>query len=311
MPVDALQGGPVIRASRIPFLVLSLLVGCARHGNLGGGPGQLLAADAVVFQRDDLAGMGPLPIEVTGLRLGGSTGFPFVLYRPVGEVHGPAVVFLPGLHVPENQYESYARALASRGFTVAVRGWYSLFRGDGQLARDASRIVDYLVREQRIDRLRIGIAGHSTGAKDAILAAVQDRRFRAVVSIDPDDNGELSVVHGAMRELSVPLLLVGAELAWKAAWICAPKEHNYQQFFAVAPTGTVELTLKGADHVQVLDDPTQFVYGVCRCGTADNRVVRSASRRATVAFFLDVLAKAGTRKAFAAVVDGDTSVRIR
>jgi hypothetical protein len=60
---------------------------------------------------------------------------------------------------------------------------------------------------------------------------------------------------------------------------------NYRRFFERAPQGTVELTLRDADHVQMLDEPDRFGYGICRCGTADSRQVRNSARRATVAFF--------------------------
>jgi len=42
----------------------------------------------------------------------------------------------------DDQYESYTRALASRGFIVTVHGWYSLFTSDIELAHDASDIAD-------------------------------------------------------------------------------------------------------------------------------------------------------------------------
>ena len=64
---------------------------------------------------------------------------------------------------------------------------------------------------------------------------------------------------------------------------------NYLRFFERAPAGTVELTLRDADHVQMLDEPDRFGYGICRNGTADSRQVRIVARRATVGFFLQHL----------------------
>ncbi|HLM76747.1 MAG TPA: prolyl oligopeptidase family serine peptidase [Polyangiaceae bacterium] len=266
-------------------------LGCARYGNLGPGHGGVLADDADRLPPGDMAGPGLQAVVATGLTAKGSWGrLPIALYQPAGQ-RGPlpAVVFLPGRVAPESQYESYARALASRGFAVAVRGWYSPFWSDRELADDAVHVADWLVERGLADPSRMGAAGHSMGAKDAILAAVEDRRFRAVVAIDPDDNGSFSVVRGPLADLEAPLLLIGAELAWKASSVCAPRETNYERFFERAPSGTVELTLMGADHVQVMDDAEGIGYGICRSGTADAFSVRTAARRATVGFFVEHL----------------------
>ncbi|HUS65603.1 MAG TPA: prolyl oligopeptidase family serine peptidase [Kofleriaceae bacterium] len=259
-----------------------------RLGDLGDGSRGVLAEDARALAGGDAAGPGPEAVIATGLRIGDfEDGIAVSIYRPK-EQHGraPAVVFLPGRVAPESQYESYARALASRGFVVAVRGWYSFFHTDEELARDAQRIARWLVTRGLADRARIGVAGHSMGGKDAILAAADaPDLFHAVVAIDPDDNGRHSVVNGPVGTLKAALLLVGAEVAWKGARVCAPLEHNYQRFFARAPAGTVELTLRGADHVQVMDRPDGPGMGLCRVGTADSRTVRTLSRAATVRFF--------------------------
>jgi len=122
-----------------------------------------------------------------------------------------------------------------------------------------------------------------------VLAAAQSGVFASVVSIDPDDHGKVSVVHGMLAHLRAPLLLIGAELAWRASRICAPKTTNYLRFFERSPPGTVELTLRHADHVQMLDNPDHFGYGICRSGTADSRQVRITARRATVGFFVQHL----------------------
>lgn len=251
----------------------------------------VLLSDAVGLDADDAAGPGPQGITVTHVDVEDEDdGLEIVLYQPEQlEPRAPAIVFLPGRMAPDDQYASYARVLASRGFVVAVRGWYSVFRTDGELAHDASRIARWLTQTQQIDATRIGIAGHSMGGKDAVLAAARYGQFASVVAIDPDDNGDVSAVAGPVGQLRVPLLLIGAEVAWRASRVCAPKATNYERFFERAPVGTVELTLRDADHVQMLDEPVRFGYGICRCGTADSRQVRITARRATVGFFLQHL----------------------
>ncbi len=259
-------------------------------GPLASGPGATLARDARRLSRDDTAAPGPQRVSAAGIDLGRVS---VVLYRPEHlETRAPAVVFLPGLMAPEKQYESYARDLASRGFVVAVRGGYGPFMSEPALKHDASFIAEWLVSSGLADAARIGVAGHSRGAKDAVWAAAEDSRFHAVVALEPDDQGSVSVVRGPLVKLKAPLMLIGAEVAWRGWQICCPREHNYQRFFERAPAGTVEITLRNADHVQVMDDPDFPGQQICRVGTANSFTVRTIARRALVSFFSEHLANA-------------------
>jgi len=292
------------RPARSAAVVLGLAVAggifgacAARLGPLGPGLDGVLARDAAGLAPGDAAAPGPFRVDARGLRVPRpGRDAPVALYRP-GARSGlsPAVVFLPGYLAPEDQYESIGRALASRGFLVAVRGRFGPFVSDREMANSAIRLADWLIAEQGADPNRIGIAGHSMGGKDAVLTALEDPRFRAVVAIDPDDRGDPSVVHGDLPRLAAPLLLIGTELGSNAASICADRRFDYRRFFERAPAGTIEMTLLGADHVQVMDDPERFGLGICRCGTADSSVVRITTRRATVRFFLEHLASAPHR----------------
>ncbi len=263
------------------------LAGCPRLGRLGSGAGALLTRDAAHLRADDAGRPGLYGVEAEGRVLpfpGGDV--PMVVYRPVGtKAPAPAVVFLPGRFAPEEQYESYARLLASRGFVVVVRGRYSFFHPDVTLGREAIALEVWLSSQPFVDPTRIGIAGHSMGGRDAIMAAANDTHFRAVVTIDPGGPNTPAVIEHFLGTLRAPLLIIGAEVAWRGWQICSPRATNYQHYFAGAPAGTVELTLLGADHVQVMDDPDAFGQVICRVGTADSRDVRAASRRATLQFF--------------------------
>jgi dienelactone hydrolase len=275
------------RSGLLSCLLLTVLCGCARLGDLGPGVRGTLAWDVSVLAADDPAAPGPHPVVAAGLE---ADGMDVALYRP-GDLTtpGPAVVFLPALLTPEDQYESYARVLASRGFVVVVRGRYGLCESDRQLARDAVALGCWLVRQRLADAARIAVGGHSMGGKAAILAALGEPIFSAVFALDPDDAGEPSVAHGNIDRLAAPLLLVGAQDAWRGWWLCAPRDQNYERFFERAPAGTVEVTLLGADHVQLMDEPDRFGQCICRVGTADSRQVRTLARRATVMFLADHL----------------------
>ena len=252
----------------------------------------VLAADAGLLAPGDDAGPGPLAVTAKTVDVGGwDDGFSVSIYQPEGPPEPrPAVVFLPARAAPEWQYDSYARALASRGFVVALRTWYGFLRTDPELATDARAIADHLIRAGLARPDRIAVAGHSMGGKASIMAALADPRFAAVVAIDPDENGYTHVARGPIAGLNAPLLVIGAEVAYKAFRLCATKDGNYRSFFPHAPPGTVELTLLGADHVQVMDDPNTPGMGICRVGKVDSQKVRLLSRAATVAFFEQHLA---------------------
>jgi hypothetical protein len=277
--------------------VLALgLAACARLGDLGGGVRGVLAEDARVLSRADPAAPGTGDVIAYGTTVGGwDDGFPAVIYRPAQQ-RGPlpAVVFLPARAAPEWQYESYGRDLASRGFVVAMRGWYGFLRTDPELAEDARRLARWLIGERLADPAHLGVAGHSMGGKSGILAALAGvPRFGAVVAIDPDENGYTHVARGPIARLTSPLLVLGMELAVKAFRLCATPDGNYRSFFAHAPPGTVELTVLGADHVQPMDKPDEPGMGICRVGTADSQKVRLIARGAMVRFFEQHLLDAG------------------
>jgi len=268
--------------------VLVLAVGgCARYGDLGRGNTTQLIHDASLLPSGDDAKLGPYAVQAKGLDVTWQHArFPVVLYKPVGFTgHSPGVVFLPGRFSPEDEYEGYGRLLASRGYVVAVRGRYSWWHPDRQLVREARVLADWLIAKHGVDPSRIGVSGHSMGGCDSISAAAQDPRFHAVVAIEPGGPDSPNVIRHVVGGLRAPLLLIGAEVATEARPICGKRETNYLRFFEHAPEGTVELELRGADHMQVMDDPDRFGMGMCRVGTADSRAVRVLSRRATVAFF--------------------------
>mgnify|MGYP002622722850 CR=1 FL=1 len=59
---------------------------------------------------------------------------------------------------------------------------HSLSRGIAKMLHDAQRAVDLLVNLEQVDANRIGTAGHSLGAKEALYLAAFDERIRAAVS---------------------------------------------------------------------------------------------------------------------------------
>ena len=103
-----------------------------------------LATDAIGMLESDLAGPGRQRVDSTRIEvLNQGESLEVVLYKPAHpQTLAPSIVFLPSRMATDDQYESYARALASRGFVVAMRSWYSLFRTDLELAHDAKVIAE-------------------------------------------------------------------------------------------------------------------------------------------------------------------------
>lgn len=283
-----------ITGRTVGFVALFCLLqtGCAaRIGALRSGTGALLARDTSRLPAGDPGRPGRYGVDAVGFnfRFEGRE-IPVVLYKPLGLAgRGPAVAFLPGRASPEDQYESYGRLLASHGFVVLVRGGYDFFHTDDVMIREIRAMGAWLAARPEVDPTRVAVAGHSMGGRNAIAAAAQDPLFRAVVGIDPGSPTAAPVISHVVGTLTVPLLLIGAEVGWRAMSICSTRETNYEQYFRHAPPGTVELELRGADHVQLMDEPDRFGMFICRSGTADSSTVRTLSRRATSAFLLEHL----------------------
>ena len=65
-----------------------------------------------------------------------------------------------------------------------VRDWPS-WTGMGKLTFDTRLLVDILEADARVDKARIGIAGHSLGGKMALFAGATDPRIKAILASDP------------------------------------------------------------------------------------------------------------------------------
>ena len=162
-------------------------------------------------------------ISTTGCQAGRTHQFELTLFLP--NRPGPAAVFLlinnrPASNTDPTRQEKSgfwpAEQLIARGYGIAAiqygqlapddkdtfrNGVIGLFDGSatgqppytwGALAAwgwGASRVMDYLGREPRVDASRVALVGHSRGGKAALWAGAEDPRFAMVVSNESGEGG--------------------------------------------------------------------------------------------------------------------------
>lgn len=115
---------------------------------------------------------------------------PGVVFTPDSGLGLPAVAFGPGWLQPTSRYEELLRHLASWGVVAAApatqRGAVPSHR---QFAADLRTALDLCIRvrlgegQLSIDADRLGMVGHGMGGGAAVLAAVDDERCQAVVTL--------------------------------------------------------------------------------------------------------------------------------
>lgn len=123
-----------------------------------------------------------------------------VIIVPYYDVDTPAGRNMGGRSFMSGGVRAYAQLAVQRGFIAVAIRWFGESYGErydeavanlklrhpqwtglGKWVWDAQRLIDYLVTQPEVDRDRIGIIGHSLGAKMALYAAAMDDRIKAVV----------------------------------------------------------------------------------------------------------------------------------
>ncbi len=200
----------------------------------------------------------------------------------------PLVVVSPGFQMDRAQYTSYAHHLATWGFVVVLADYAdrSFFADHEKLAADVTSIIDWALAQPMLaaDPARIATAGHSLGGDMSVFAAANDARVKAVVGWDPVDASP-SVVPEKMSSITAAIAVVGETTnASGGGMPCAPADENFQKFYAAAPSPAIAVTVKGADHMDWVDDPSCGFCGFCSPGTAAPELARTVTRRLDVAW---------------------------
>ena len=133
-----------------------------------------------------------------------------------GAQPSPAVVLVPMLGRPKDDWQAVAQRLADANITaVAIDLPGEHLPADANEAagwsRDVAAAVAYLASRPDVRRGAIGVAGASLGANLAALAAAGDPQVRSVVLVSPSLDYRGVRIEGAMRQLgNRPALLIAS-----------------------------------------------------------------------------------------------------
>jgi len=161
-------------------------------------------------------------VSIVSLHEGRSHPFELTLFLPNRPNPAPVFLFInnrqAALTDPSRAEKSGfwpAEQMIARGYGMATfqygalapddkdtfrTGAMKLFEGPGGTPRytwgalaawgwGASRAMDYLVRDARVDAAKVAIVGHSRGGKAALWAGAEDPRFTLVVSNESGEGG--------------------------------------------------------------------------------------------------------------------------
>ena len=258
--------------------------------SIGGGSAM---PDASLPAADDPANDGTTSYTMASATIPGSAqgrSVPATVFKP--STGGPLVIISPGFQMARTQYTSYAKHLASWGFTVVLTDYAEsgFFLDHPKLAADIKSVVDWGIAQPGVDATKVAVAGHSLGGKLSTFAATLDPRIKAVVGWDPVDSNNPSVVPEKMTAITAAIAVVGETTnASGGGMPCAPMAENFEKFYAAAPSPAYALTVAGADHMDWVDDPSCNLCGLCTAGTASPELSRTVTRRVNVAWLRRIL----------------------
>ena len=155
------------------------------------------------------------PFAIQQQRIQGSSALGFnrgTVYYPTDTSQGTfgAIAVSPGFVSAESFISWTGPFLASNGFVVVTLETFGLFDFPNQRADQLQAALDYIVSsaspvDERIERSRLGVMGHSMGGGGTLEAARDNPALQAAVPLQPWD---MFVNFSGVR---VPTLIVGAQ----------------------------------------------------------------------------------------------------
>jgi len=233
---------------------------------------------------------GSATVQMTTVSIpGASSGrtLPADVYVPNGASPRPLVVVSPGFQLARTEYASLAHHLATWNFTVVLTDYadQSFSADHALLAADVPAVITWALAQSNlgVDSTKIAVAGHSLGGDISVYAASLDSRIKAVVGWDPVD-GNPTIVPSKVTGLTAALGVLGETTDSTGSFACAPAANNFTQFYAAAPSPSIEVTVANADHMSWIDDRSCLVCGLCTAGTATDASVHTITKRFDVAW---------------------------
>ena len=187
---------------------------------------------------------------------GASSGrtLPADVYVPNGASPRPLVVVSPGFQLARTEYASLAHHLATWNFTVVLTDYadQSFSADHALLAADVPAVITWALAQSNlgVDSTKIAVAGHSLGGDISVYAASLDSRIKAVVGWDPVD-GNPTIVPSKVTGLTAALGVLGETTDSTGSFACAPAANNFTQFYAAAPSPSIEVTAGTATDASV------------------------------------------------------------
>jgi len=325
----------------IPPIVMSGVIGCGRLAPCPRAPGASTdispaVAEAVYSSTGDPYSPGPL--SVCSIRLDAQAEgnpVPLLIIAPESRGPYPVVVFQHGFMARNRAYSSLLAHVATHGFVVVAPQMYEpglpVLFGSPTAQEEAAKAAELLqwlptglpaILGYSPHTARLGLAGHSRGAKVAWLvltraaAAAQanddnasealpvgvDLPCRAVAGVDPVDGrggprgNQARVVQGTFP-FELPTLVIGCGLAGN----CAPAGDNHEQFYAASRAPAWHVVIPDAGHADMLDDGPALAASLV-CPSGPNRAAaRQAMAGLLVTFFRASLQNQAS--AYAALTD--------
>jgi cutinase len=236
--LTALGGALAAAALAVTGLVISPGAAGAQSNPYERGPAP--TATSVTQQR------GPFAIQQQRIQGSRSLGFNRgTVYYPTDTSQGTygAIAVSPGFVSAESFISWTGPFLASNGFVVVTLETFGLFDFPDQRADQLQAALDYIVSpaspvDERIDRTRLGVMGHSMGGGGTLEAARDNPALQAAVPLQPWD---MLVNFSGVR---VPTLIVGAQND-AIAGVGSHAEPFYQQIPAASEKAYLEVAGQG------------------------------------------------------------------